>query len=263
MQILYVSSYVPHPGSVAGGVRVMWNTLTRLAANHRIDVGAFADPHVPRDATAALAGLGITLHVAERPFGRAPWAVRRPVYAARWLAGSLPLRAIAFGSGTMQRLIDRVQTGRAFDLVHVEDSAMGQYRIESRAPRLLIEHEVRCDIGIVEKTRWLRFQRRVWGGFDRIQAFTERDRSFIARVAPDVSNRVRSNPFGVEPADAMVLEDAPAGITAARAAGMLAVGIARAGESHLLTAAGADVVLVTLDEVDREALRRGVLAVAA
>lgn len=69
--------------------------------------------------------------------------------------------------------------------------------------------------------------------------------------------------LGVAPGDALVLEDAPAGITAARAAGMVAVGIARGGETELLASTGADVVVTTLDEIDRAALRRGVLAVAA
>lgn len=66
--------------------------------------------------------------------------------------------------------------------------------------------------------------------------------------------------LSVAPDRAIVLEDAPAGVAAARAGGMPAIGIARAGDADLLAAAGADVVVATLDEVDRTALAGGRLA---
>lgn len=66
--------------------------------------------------------------------------------------------------------------------------------------------------------------------------------------------------LGVEPAAAVVLEDATAGVQAARAGGMAAVGIARFGDEDLLAAAGADVVVRSLDEVDMDALADGRLA---
>lgn len=52
--------------------------------------------------------------------------------------------------------------------------------------------------------------------------------------------------LGVAPAQCLVLEDAPAGIAAARAAGMAALGVARRGEAALLAAA--DLVVATLDD---------------
>jgi len=63
--------------------------------------------------------------------------------------------------------------------------------------------------------------------------------------------------LGVEPRDAMVLEDASAGVEAAKAGGMTAIGIARAGGAGLLAAAGADLVVTTLDDVDTAALAGG------
>jgi beta-phosphoglucomutase len=65
---------------------------------------------------------------------------------------------------------------------------------------------------------------------------------------------------GVAPEAAVVLEDASAGVEAAKAGGMAAVGIARANDADLLRAAGADLVVTTLDEVDLESLARGRLA---
>ncbi len=56
------------------------------------------------------------------------------------------------------------------------------------------------------------------------------------------------------------MEDAAAGVEAAKAGGMAAIGIARAHDSDLLSAAGADVVVTTLDEVDIAAMSDGRLA---
>lgn len=66
--------------------------------------------------------------------------------------------------------------------------------------------------------------------------------------------------LGVAPAAAMVLEDATAGVQAAKAGDMAAVGIARHDDHALLVAAGADIVVESLDEVDLEALAEGGLA---
>jgi beta-phosphoglucomutase len=66
--------------------------------------------------------------------------------------------------------------------------------------------------------------------------------------------------LGVEPRDAMVLEDASAGVEAAKAGGMAAIGIARADDAELLAAADADIVVTSLDDVDTAALAEGRLA---
>ena len=66
--------------------------------------------------------------------------------------------------------------------------------------------------------------------------------------------------LGVAPHAAMVIEDAAAGVEAAKAGDMAAIGIARADDADLLTRAGADIVVTTLDEVDRSALAAGRLA---
>jgi len=54
-----------------------------------------------------------------------------------------------------------------------------------------------------------------------------------------------------------VAEDAPAGIQAARAGGMLALGVARLHDEACLQARGADLVVTTLDEVGLDALANG------
>ena len=66
--------------------------------------------------------------------------------------------------------------------------------------------------------------------------------------------------LGVAPHAAMVIEDAAAGVEAAKAGHMAAIGIARSHDADLLARAGADIVVTTLDEVSRSALADGRLA---
>ena len=60
--------------------------------------------------------------------------------------------------------------------------------------------------------------------------------------------------LGVSPELSVVMEDAAAGVEAAKAGAMGAIGIARKDDAELLAAAGADIVVRTLDEVDLAAL---------
>ena len=69
--------------------------------------------------------------------------------------------------------------------------------------------------------------------------------------------------LGVAPHAAIVIEDAAAGVEAAKAGGMAAIGVARAGDADRLAQAGADIVVATLDEVDHSALAEGRLAVTS
>ncbi len=57
-----------------------------------------------------------------------------------------------------------------------------------------------------------------------------------------------------------VVEDAPAGIEAAHAGGMTGLGVARLGDTALLRAALADVVVTSLDEIDLGELAGGRLS---
>jgi len=63
----------------------------------------------------------------------------------------------------------------------------------------------------------------------------------------------------VPPARAFVIEDASSGVAAAKAGGMAGLGVARFDDEDLLTAAGADIVVTTLDDVDPAGLGNGLL----
>ncbi len=66
--------------------------------------------------------------------------------------------------------------------------------------------------------------------------------------------------LGVAPDASFVVEDAAAGVQAARAGNMAALGLARADDAELLANASADLVVTTLDDVDLAALADGRLA---
>ena len=100
------------------------------------------------------------------------------------------------------------------------------------------------------------------------------DRSLRDVFAADLSGRdvTRGKPdpeiflaageaLGLPPHECFVVEDAVAGLEAARAGGMAALGVARADDAELLAAAGADLVVTTLDDVDLDRLTEGRLAV--
>jgi beta-phosphoglucomutase-like phosphatase (HAD superfamily) len=65
--------------------------------------------------------------------------------------------------------------------------------------------------------------------------------------------------LGAPPERCVVVEDAPAGIQAAKAGGMTGLGVARLHDEALLVAAKADLVVTSLDEVAVDALVQGQL----
>ncbi len=67
--------------------------------------------------------------------------------------------------------------------------------------------------------------------------------------------------LGLPPERCLVVEDAPAGIAAAKAGRMSALGIARHADAALLRDAGADLVVTSLDDVPVDALAAGRLGV--
>jgi glycosyltransferase involved in cell wall biosynthesis len=127
----------------------------------------------------------------------------------------VPWRTIWFWEPAVQYILDRLFAERSFDLVIVEDNAMGIYQYDTETPVIFTEHEVRRPrsinwqagspsnwlrwaLGEADWQRWPKYQSSVWQRFDRIQVFTPRDAESVAALAPDLAERVRVNPFGVE-----------------------------------------------------------------
>jgi beta-phosphoglucomutase len=76
------------------------------------------------------------------------------------------------------------------------------------------------------------------------------------KPAPDIF-LAAAKELGIPPAQCAVVEDAPAGVTAARAGGMTSIGIARLDDAALLQAAHADLVVTSLDQVSVDGLMAG------
>jgi len=105
----------------------------------------------------------------------------------------------------------------------------------------------------------------------RLNAYAaEPDLTLLDLLDTDVSGRdlprgkpdpmiflVAAEELGATPARCFVVEDAAAGVQAAKAGGMAALGVARLGDTKLLADAGADLVVRSLDEVSRPALAEG------
>jgi beta-phosphoglucomutase-like phosphatase (HAD superfamily) len=68
---------------------------------------------------------------------------------------------------------------------------------------------------------------------------------------------IAAQELGLSPRECFVVEDAVSGIEAAKAGAMTALGVARAGDVDLLTGAGADLVVTSLDDVDVGCLSKG------
>jgi beta-phosphoglucomutase-like phosphatase (HAD superfamily) len=65
---------------------------------------------------------------------------------------------------------------------------------------------------------------------------------------------IAAQELGTTPEVSFVIEDAAAGVQAAKAGNMAALGLARADDAELLAKANADLVVTTLDDVDLDAL---------
>jgi HAD superfamily hydrolase (TIGR01509 family) len=107
----------------------------------------------------------------------------------------------------------------------------------------------------------------------RITIAAARDRPLLELRDVDISGRdfARGKPdpeifltaceeLGVAPHECFVVEDAVAGVEAAKAGGMAALGIARGDDAELLAGVGADLVVTSLDDVALDLLAEGRLA---
>jgi glycosyltransferase involved in cell wall biosynthesis len=202
---------------MSGGSLVMYGQLAVVAAHHEVTLATFAGADAADwDAIETLRGSGIPVHYVWRscPRGIELWQ-RRMRDGVSWLDGTRPLRTLQFFEPKMQQLLDRLLSEQHFDLIQVEDNAMGNYRYPTPSAKLFTEHEARtfqpADSGSLLKSKWLHgalnkaesrrwqaYQPAVWRKFERIQVFTPRDATVIRDMVPAIAERVRVNPFGID-----------------------------------------------------------------
>ena len=62
--------------------------------------------------------------------------------AASWMCGNRPKRTVWNYEPRMQRALDQILASRQFDLIQVEDFALGAYRYATSTPKVLTHYEV-------------------------------------------------------------------------------------------------------------------------
>lgn len=223
LRILMVAP-MPPDRRAPGAIPVVLHSLaSALARRHAVTFVTVAGPDRAELKAAEEAALfGIEMHAVPRPQPRGigKWA-RRARMAATWLRGRYPWRTIWFAEPEIQTVLNRLASTRRFDVVLVEDNAMGLYRFPAGVPRVLTEHEVRSprpvDWASVRRNgfvrwafreldwcRWPRYHATVSESFDRIQVFTPRDADRLCFLVPHLASRICVTPFGLElpaPAD--------------------------------------------------------------
>lgn len=216
MKVLLATPMPPRPEAPGAIPLVLYALLSGLAERHSITLVTPAGTEPGEwEAAQQLKAFGVNLHIIDRrqPRGTERWK-RRWRLGSTWLKGRWPWRTVWFWDPAVQKTLDQLFREQAFDLVAVEDNAMGVYQYRTTAPKIITEHEARRPrpvnwrslygkdfasrlLGELDWQRWQGYQRQVWQAFDRIQAFTPRDAETIARLAPDLARRVRVNPFGM------------------------------------------------------------------
>ncbi|HVY78144.1 MAG TPA: glycosyltransferase family 4 protein [Solirubrobacterales bacterium] len=219
MRILIVAP-VPPQRSGAGAIPILLEAqVAGLRERNELTlVSAVGDDPGEAEAAERLRASGLDVHFADRrqpPPGRRRWR-RRARMASEWAFGRRPWRAIWFADPGVQAILDRLAAERSFDVAVVEDSAMSGYRLPAGVPALLTEHEVlrprppewgpgadprQWPARAFAELDWRKrppFQRTAWREFDRVLAFGRRDAAAIAELAPEVAERVRVSPFGLE-----------------------------------------------------------------
>ena len=189
--------------------------VTGLWERHELTVVTVVGDEAEARAVAELNASGVEVYAVDRRATRgvARWR-RRGRMAIAWARGPFPWRTIWFAEPEVQAIIDRLTATNPYDVAAVDDSAMGGYSFPAGLARVLTEHEViqpqrrtsrpaalrgwaTWAVREVDRRRFPTFQRMMWRRFDRVQVFTEGDAAEIAALAPDVSEHVRVNPFGI------------------------------------------------------------------
>ena len=222
MRILLVTPMPPRAEAPGAIPVVLHAQVTGLRRRNEITlVTVVGDEPGELEATLELQRSGLDVHWVDRrrPRGVMRWR-RRWRLARGWVRGPYPWRTLWFAEPALQQTVDWLIRTREFDVVAVEDNSMGVFHFPQRLPSVLTEHEVRrprpIDWGCgspsnwprwafqeADWRRWPEYQRAIWGRFERIQVFAERDAAAVGEIAPDLSDRVRVTPFGVDLGDSV------------------------------------------------------------
>jgi len=208
---------VPDPGGIGAMPKLYHAQLTGLLERHDVTlVGSYGEDPGQAEAAEALSASGVEAHLVDRRRSASParrWRVRSEL-AATWARRPWPWRVVC-GAAGLQPTIDRLSATRSFDVVAVEDNPLAVLRYPAGTPAVLTEHEaVRAPAGefrasrlrerpmralrAADWRRWGAFLPSAWAKFDLLQVYCNGDAEAVRGQAPDLSDRVRVNPYGME-----------------------------------------------------------------
>ena len=199
MKILMISFLIPSPEALNGSALFIHGQLAALSARHEVTLVTFAAADAAeKRALDHLRASGVRVY----DVGGA-W----PTCTIRWkrylerilnrLRGRHVWTSLNFIDPRMQYLLNDLLAQQYFDVIQVENIGFGNYRFETRIPSVLTEHEVGRSLPGYSG-EWQQVQPAIWRQFDCIQVFTPRDAAAIRAVAPELAERVRINPFGID-----------------------------------------------------------------
>lgn len=216
LKILMVTPMPPQPQAHGAIPLVLYTQLCGLREHHQVTLVTVAGQE-PGEKQAVLdlqeAGLEVHAVIRQAPNKQQRWQ-RRWRMGSAWLTRQLPWRTVWFWEPGLQCILDQLFASRKFDLVIVDDNAMGIYRYRTDTPQLFIEQEVRRPRQLdwcfwthrslpswafseIDWRRWPGYLRRIWQKFDHIQVFSAHDAQAIREMVPNLRKPVSVNPFGI------------------------------------------------------------------
>ncbi|MGE5442115.1 MAG: HAD family hydrolase [Bacteroidota bacterium] len=169
-------------------------------------------------------------------------------------------RAIEYGERKQRRIRDLIAAG---EFVAFVDALRFLVELRARHVRTAAASSSKNANDFMRQIRVGRFvpeTERLAGGAEQtlLELFDANvcGRDVRGKPYPDIF-LLAAEELEVAPAECVVVEDAPAGVEAAKAGGMMALGVARLNDDELLEAAGADLVVKALDQVEVDALIAG------
>jgi len=175
-------------------------------------------------------------------------------------------RVDAYAARKQDMVVDLIKAGKfsAYPdalrfLLAVKDAGIAVAAASSSKNAGLFLRQIRLDTFVAEEGRSYGW---ITPGLTLLEAFdvdTSGRHFEHGKPHPDIF-LTAARELGVDPQVAFVVEDAVSGVQAAKAGEFAALGLARHDDEALLAAAGADIVVTTLDDVDLGALASARLA---
>jgi glycosyltransferase involved in cell wall biosynthesis len=215
MRILLIAPMVPQDKGSAIPI-LLRAQLDGLSARNEVTyVSSFAEEPGEEEAAREVVAAGYDIHLADRrvpaEFGRR-WR-RRARLASSWATSGRPWRVLWYAEPAIQGIVDRLAATRQFDVIAIEDSPMSVFDLPPGIPTVYTEHEAlrapadswgsqRISDRPMQMLRrrdwerWPKFQPTIWPRYDLLQTYSAADAAVIVESAPELSERIRINPFG-------------------------------------------------------------------